>query len=171
MRFDKRTVSRHLIAAAIVWFVPAAGLGVGGRQAFAQAAEPFTRDALLMRFDRNRNGKLDDEEKRALREAFGGLDVPLLPAKTHDYTTVTLPATVRRSRLDELDNTPPDNRLTDHRSRRNPRASAVLRPAALAEQYGRLRLLPSPEDGVCRSPAVQRGIRRRADPPKRDGSG
>jgi cytochrome c peroxidase len=114
MRFGKRVVNRRLIAVAMVWLALAVEPGVGGGQASARAAEPFTRDVLLMRFDRNRNGRLDDEEKRALRDAFGGLDVPMLPAKTHDYTAVTLPATVRRSRLDELDNTLPDNRLTDH---------------------------------------------------------
>ena len=41
----------------------------GGGYRSASAANPFSRDALLARFDRNQNGRLEEDEKRALRAA------------------------------------------------------------------------------------------------------
>jgi len=40
-------------------------------------------------------------------------DVPLLPKKPYDYTTVKLPSYIKASDLRELDNTPADNRMTN----------------------------------------------------------
>ena len=74
----------------------------------------FQRPAILERFDANGNGKLDESEKRELRGSFGNIDVPMLPASTFDYTTVRLPAHVKKSELQSADNTPPDNPLTNH---------------------------------------------------------
>jgi len=85
------------------------------------AAEPavkgagtFTRDALLARFDGNRNARLEDEEKRALRAAFGGIDVPMLPARPYSYTKLKLPDSIDAARLAKFDNTPADNALSDY---------------------------------------------------------
>lgn len=74
----------------------------------------FTRDSLLRQFDENRNGKLDAGEKQALRVAFGGRDVPMLPAKPYNYRHFTRPKHVAPSQLERADNSPDDNPLTDH---------------------------------------------------------
>lgn len=74
----------------------------------------FNRNTLLRRFDVNGDGKLDVNERATLRDAFGGIDVPMLPAKPYDYIQVKLPSQIKRSELRELDNTPAGNPLTDH---------------------------------------------------------
>ena len=61
------------------------------------ALREFQRSILLRRFDRDRDGKLDEREKRALRDSFDGIDVPMLPDKPFEYTTVELPAHVNRA--------------------------------------------------------------------------
>ena len=70
-------------------------------------------DALLERFDKNRNGKLDSAERIALREAFGGIDVPMLPSQPHPYTTVDYPPHIDRAEIDRIDNTPEGNPTTN----------------------------------------------------------
>ncbi len=72
----------------------------------------FRRSTLLRQFDRDQDGKLDEREKRALRNSFGDIDVPLLPDKPFAYTTAELPAHVNRAELDRADNTPKDNPTT-----------------------------------------------------------
>ena len=72
----------------------------------------FHRQTLLERFDRDRDGALDDAEIRTLRTAFGGIDVPMLPGKLFDYTSVPLPAHVDFAELRLADNTPRDNPIT-----------------------------------------------------------
>ncbi len=80
-----------------------------------RAAEPLKSrpDTLLQRFDADRNGQLDTTERRALRKAFGEIDVPVLPATPFDYTTVRLPAHVKSARFTEIDSTPRDNPLSN----------------------------------------------------------
>jgi cytochrome c peroxidase len=82
---------------------------------FASAADlsAFHRKALLARFDGDKNGTLDETEKRALRSAFGNIDVPMLPGKLFDYVNVRLPAHVNLAELRLADNTPPGNPITD----------------------------------------------------------
>jgi cytochrome c peroxidase len=94
-----------------VWY----GLLVLHATATLHADEPQTSwpDSLLRRFDADGNGKLDGTERRALRKAFGGIDVPVLPAVPLKYTTVRLPAHVKSSQLTEIDSTPRDSPLTD----------------------------------------------------------
>jgi len=73
----------------------------------------FYRQTLLKRFDSNQDQQLDERERRALRKAFGGIDVPMLPSTPFDYTAVHLPSQVNKDQLDQADNTPPGNPLTD----------------------------------------------------------
>lgn len=77
-------------------------------------AEQFTTGALLRRFDSNSNGSLDECERITLPDTFGGMDVPLLPQKPFNYTDVKLPAHVNPSELQLADNTPQENRVTNH---------------------------------------------------------
>lgn len=81
--------------------------------AWCQDTATFSREALYKRFDANHNQKLDAEEQSALRKAFGGIDVPLLPEKPHDYETVRIPRHIELAELDELDSTPGDNAITN----------------------------------------------------------
>ena len=46
-------------------------------------------------------------------EAFGGIDVPMLPTKPYPYTLVKTPSHITESELRQLDNTTDDNPLTD----------------------------------------------------------
>jgi hypothetical protein len=50
----------------------------------------FARPRLLRRFDTNTDGRLNVAEKAAMRRAFGGIDVPMLPAPTLDYSRIIL---------------------------------------------------------------------------------
>jgi len=79
----------------------------------ASEVEPFSRHALIQRFDDNADGKLDRSERRRLREAFGGIDVPMLPTKPYRYSFVKTQTHISESELRQLDNTPDDNPLTD----------------------------------------------------------
>ena len=82
-----------------------------GRDALTVAE--FSRPLLLGRFDRNLDGQLNAAERESLRAAFGGIDVPLLPARTDRYTLGGGPSHVAFSQLSELDNTSQDNPLSD----------------------------------------------------------
>lgn len=73
----------------------------------------FSRTSLMRRFDRNADGALNAVERKELHEAFGGIDVPMLPSRTFRYTNLELPSHVPESQLPELDNTPKNNPLTD----------------------------------------------------------
>jgi len=81
-------------------------LSVGLRQ--------FRRDTLLQQFDFDKDGKLDTEEQATLRNAFGGIDVPMFPTKPYDYIQLKLPSYLPQSQLNEIDNTPDNNPLTHH---------------------------------------------------------
>ena len=113
-------ITRRLFMAVVGWLIllpvfrSHAGAQSAASRSSRQSAESraFTRDVLLSRFDRNRDGKLDPKERSALRAAFGGIDVPMLPSKPYGYSEVELPAYVKVSDLRGLDNTPADNRLT-----------------------------------------------------------
>ncbi len=73
----------------------------------------FTERQLKLRFDRNRSGTLEADEVAAARSAIGSFDVPWLPDQPYDYTSVQLPGSIRLDDLQLLDNTPPNNLLTD----------------------------------------------------------
>lgn len=75
--------------------------------------DSFSRKTLLRRFDKNRDGKLDQKEKAELRNAFGGIDVPLLLDEPVDYLRFTRPGYIKPSELKQLDNTPEKNPLTN----------------------------------------------------------
>jgi cytochrome c peroxidase len=81
--------------------------------AWSQDTAAFSRESLLKRFDANGDQRLDAEERSALRKAFGGIDVPLLPVNPHDYKSTGLPRHIEQAELDELDATPADNAITD----------------------------------------------------------
>ena len=88
-------------------------LVLAGQSATAEDLSRFHRQTLLERFDSNHNEQLDPRERRALRRAFGGIDIPMLPSRSFDYTTLHLPGHLDKAQLDEADNTPADNPITD----------------------------------------------------------
>ena len=104
------TQSLVLFGLAIILAVPV--VDAADRVA-SEALSQFRRSTLLRQFDRNQDGKLDEKEKRALRESFDGIDVPMLPDKLIGDTTIALPAHVNRVEFDRADNTPKDNPTTD----------------------------------------------------------
>jgi cytochrome c peroxidase len=88
-------------------------LVLAGQSTAAEDLSRFHRQTLLESFDSNHNEQLDPRERRALRRAFGGIDIPMLPSRSFDYTTLHLPGHLNKAQLDEADNTPDDNPLTD----------------------------------------------------------
>ncbi|MBC8353733.1 MAG: cytochrome-c peroxidase [Planctomycetes bacterium] len=70
------------------------------------------RASLLSRFDRNRDDELNATERVALREAFGRIDVPMLPTKPYRYAVEKTPSHITASELRRTDNTPQDNPIT-----------------------------------------------------------
>ncbi|HJM65080.1 MAG TPA: cytochrome c peroxidase [Roseibacillus sp.] len=79
----------------------------------ADPAAQFSRKVLLRQFDRNRDGRLNDKETSVLRDAFGGIDVPMLPDESYDYTHVDRPGSITPEQLRNADNTPEGNPLTN----------------------------------------------------------
>ena len=77
------------------------------------SVESFRREALLSRFDADKDGTLNDRERAALREAFGGVDVPMLPQRPDDYTSVRLPKHVDAAEFAQGDNSTEQNVLTN----------------------------------------------------------
>ena len=77
------------------------------------SVESFRREALLRRFDADKDGTLNDREWAALREAFGGVDVPLLPQQPDDYKQVRLPKHVDTAEFAQGDNSTEQNVLTN----------------------------------------------------------
>ena len=77
------------------------------------SVESFRREALLSRFDADQNGALNDRERVALREAFGGVDVPMLPQRPDDYTSIRLPKHVAATDFAQGDNSTEQNVLTN----------------------------------------------------------
>lgn len=77
------------------------------------SVESFRREALLRRFDTDKDGTLNDRERTALRAEFGGGDVPLLPQRPDDYTTVRLPKHVDAAEFAQGDNSTKQNVLTN----------------------------------------------------------
>lgn len=73
----------------------------------------FSSSAILGRFDANKDSRLDASEQAAVRAAMGGVDIPIVPWPPLKYHQIELPAHFQRAKLDELDNTPVDNPLTD----------------------------------------------------------
>lgn len=82
-------------------------------QADSLEVETFTCAVLLHRFDRNQDGNLNESERAAVREAFGQLDVPMLPTKPHRYVDAKVPSHLSAAMLHSMDNTPEDNPITD----------------------------------------------------------
>src|SRR5688500_16455582 len=64
---------------------------LGTARGLTLSVESFRREALLSRFDADKDGTLNDRERAVLREAFGGIDVPMLPQRPDDYTSVRPP--------------------------------------------------------------------------------
>lgn len=75
--------------------------------------ESFTQAGLLRRFDSNRDNELNETERVALREAFGRIDVPMLPTEPDCYVVDPVPSHIAASGLRSMDNTPQDNPVTD----------------------------------------------------------
>ena len=74
----------------------------------------FSATALLHEFDQNADGKLDLSEKKRLRAAFGGVDVPMLPAGSYRYAAVAIrDRLMEEAQLRDADNTGEKNPLTD----------------------------------------------------------
>src|SRR5438093_11316278 len=84
-----------------------------GAPGLTLSVESFRREALLSRFDADKNGTLDERERAALREAFGGVDVPMLPQRPDDYTSVRLPKHVAAAEFAQGDNSTEQNVLTN----------------------------------------------------------
>lgn len=80
----------------------------------AVGAGTFSRARLFERFDANDDGRLNAAETTALRRAFGGIDVPMLPGPPLDYIRIRRPLHVEASHLTSIDNTPESNPLTNH---------------------------------------------------------
>ena len=74
---------------------------------------PFAKGVLLERFDADRDGRLVGNEKQTLRQAFGGVDVPILPERPFDYTQGDRPEYVASETHRDSDNTPPHNPTTN----------------------------------------------------------
>src|SRR5437867_1679605 len=97
---------RLVLFCAVVGFL----LGpAGAARAQQLSAESFRQDALFSRFDKDADGQLSEQEKSNLRNAFGGIDVPMMPIQPYDYTDVRLPAHVEPSEFKRADNTPEEN--------------------------------------------------------------
>lgn len=79
----------------------------------SQETATFDRESLIKRFDANHNQRLDPKERSVLREAFGGIDVPLLPAAPYDYRNTRVPRHIKQGELDTLDSTPAGNPITN----------------------------------------------------------
>jgi cytochrome c peroxidase len=75
--------------------------------------DSFSRKTLLRRFDNNRDGKLDQKEKAKLRNAFGRIDVPMLPDELVDYLRFSRPGYIKPSELKKLDNSFDENPLSN----------------------------------------------------------
>ncbi|MDE0937838.1 MAG: cytochrome-c peroxidase [Mariniblastus sp.] len=73
----------------------------------------FSRASLLGRFDRDRDNKLNAGERVVLRDAFGKMDVPMLPTTLYRYRAKQAPRHIDAAALKRMDNTPADNPLTD----------------------------------------------------------
>jgi cytochrome c peroxidase len=74
---------------------------------------PFSRQALLAKFNKNADGELNAAERSDVRASFGDLDVPLLPTEPDDYCELKLPPHFQKAKVLDLDNTPHDNVLTN----------------------------------------------------------
>src|SRR5262245_41168948 len=91
------------------WLLCPAGVATAQSPSIAT----FRQDTLLGRFDVDRDGALSDSEKAALRDAFGGIDVPMLPRQPNIYTEVHFPPHIDPAELDQADNTPEKNAITN----------------------------------------------------------
>jgi cytochrome c peroxidase len=83
------------------------------KRAGLEVVKTFTRPALLLHFDSDQDDELNAAERATLREAFGGIDVPMLPANPYRYAVGKLPSHIAAAELQSLDNTPLDNPITD----------------------------------------------------------
>jgi cytochrome c peroxidase len=83
------------------------------RPANVPGVADFHRPVLMRRFDKNADGRLNVTERKDLRAAFGGVDVPMLPARAVGYTQLELPEHLDAAELNVSDSTPADNPLTE----------------------------------------------------------
>ena len=79
----------------------------------AVIVETFTRAALLRRFDGDRDHELNATERVALRDAFGRIDIPMLPTEPYRYVADETPSHIASSDLRRADNTSQDNPITN----------------------------------------------------------
>lgn len=99
--------------AALLTAVGALTLGAGAHGGEKDMSlSSLQRRAILGRFDVDQDGALVGGEIAALRNAFGGIDVPMLPDQAYDYASLAIPA-VARSEFNRADNTPVANPLTN----------------------------------------------------------
>ena len=80
---------------------------------YSQEPASFNRESLFKQFDSNRNQQLEPNEVTALRNAFGGIDIPLLPAAPYEYVQAGIPHHITQAELDVLDSTPSENAITN----------------------------------------------------------
>ena len=110
-------LARGLLQALVVSVcaVPNSGLSAdeGGKQPGSARDIRFTYENLLQRFDSDRDGDLNQDERRELRNSFGGIDIPLLPESPFNYTEFNRPAYLDSQELQQADNTPPHNPTTN----------------------------------------------------------
>jgi cytochrome c peroxidase len=79
-------------------------------------AAAFTHDSLLQRFDHDRDGELSQPERTALQTAFGGMAVPMLPNRVHQYSLKNQPAHIHLDALRALDNRDTKSPPNDHQT-------------------------------------------------------
>ena len=75
--------------------------------------ETFSRAQLLRWFDKNTDGSFNRAERTAMRDSFGGIDIPVLPTKSYAYNTPPRPVRIEPSVLASLDNSASTNPLSD----------------------------------------------------------
>jgi cytochrome c peroxidase len=73
----------------------------------------FSQATLVRRFDTDADGTLSAAERAALCDSFGGVDVPMLPAKDYHYGVAPEVGDVVAPQLEQMDNTPAENPTTD----------------------------------------------------------
>lgn len=100
-------------ATSVLFLVLANAVVCAGETPDVDTTADFTRAGLLSRFDANQDGQLNAAERQSLHAAFGGIDVPLLPARPHRYKFDEGTSQLAFSQLRHLDNTPNDNPIND----------------------------------------------------------
>ena len=101
-----------LMLFVLTLFVITGAEGDDRRDADVSALDRFSRKSLLQQFDADGDGRLNVSERKQIRDAFGGIDVPMLPPKPYQYIASAKPPWLT-DYLRPTDNTPADNPVTD----------------------------------------------------------